>query len=213
MRLTQLYPLVLVAALTSACAAGNGSLPQRPSPAAKRRIQVELSKYEGNLKLSILPEHDQVVSGESLVVKFTLHNDGPENLEPCLAERGAIHFFGLDKRYAEATEIFTVDHPFCKLSLPVAGGKSVSWSRVIIVPSIPSSTAKLRASIYLVDARDCDRYGCYGVSLSADASPITVTNSASSASSEAVMTSGLRPTPAFERTAEAAAQLRRRWPF
>lgn len=189
MRAIYLTQFLLVATLASACAAWNRSLPERPSPAAKRRIQVELSKYEESLKFSILPEHSQVAPGQRLLVMFTLRNDGPEGLKPCLAERGAIHFFGLDKRYVEAVELSIVDHPFCKISLPVASGESVTWSREIVVPSIPSSTAKLIASIYLVYPRDCDRYGCDGISLSADASPITVTNNASSSSSGAVMIS------------------------
>src|SRR5215218_9065438 len=208
MRAIYLSQLLLVTTLASACAAWN-SLPERPSPAAKRRIQVELSKYEESLRLSVSPEHNQVAPGQRLLVMFTLRNDGPEGLKPCLAERGAIHFFGLDKRYVEAAELSIVDHPFCKISLPVASGESISWSREIIVPSIPSSTAKLMASIYLVYPNDCDRYGCDGISLSADASPITVTNNASSSNSEAVGTAapntcgradGNRPIVRFRRS-------------
>jgi len=128
------------------------------------------------LKLSISPERNQVAPGQHLLVIFTLRNDGPEDLKPCLAERRAMHFLGLDERYVESVELSMVDHPFCKTSLPVASGESVSWTREIAVPSLPSSTAKLIASIYLVYPRDCDRYGCDGISLSADASPITVIN-------------------------------------
>ena len=189
MRAIYLSQFLVAAALVSACAAWNRSLPERPSPVAKRRIEVELSKYEESLRLSISPDHNQVAPGQRLLVMFTLHNDGPKGLKPCLAERGAIHFWGLDKRYIEVAELSVVDHPFCKSYLPVASGESVSWSKEIVVPSVPSSTAKLMASIYLVYPRDCDRYGCYGIDLSAEASPITVTNNTSDSDSEAVVIS------------------------
>src|SRR5215210_2422762 len=109
MRAIYLSQLLLVAAVASACTAWNRSLPERPSPAAMRRIQVELSKYEESLKLSISPEHHQVAPGQHLLVVLTLRNDGPEDLKPCLAERGAIHFFGLDERYVEVVELSMVD--------------------------------------------------------------------------------------------------------
>lgn len=176
MRAIYLSRLLLVGALLSSCAAWNRSPPERPSPAAMRRIQAELSKYEESLKLSISPEHDQVAPGQRLLVVLTLRNEGTEDLHPCLASGGTMHFFGLDKRYIEAVESTSVDHPSCEKALPVARGKSVSWSQEILVPSIPSSSAKLMASIHLVYGSDCDRYGCYGIHLSANASPITVTN-------------------------------------
>jgi hypothetical protein len=162
--------VLLVAALASACAT---------HPAVEPRSQTELSKFEENLKLSLSPEQNQVIPGRQLAVKFTLHNSGSEDLEPCLAERGGIQFFGLDQHYLEAAELSVVDHPFCKTPLSVASGESVSWSKEIRVPSLPSSTAKLVASIYLVPTSGCDHLGCDGISLSAEASPITVTSEAS----------------------------------
>jgi len=79
------------------------------------------------------PEENHVRPGQSLGVRFTLRNDGPEDLEPCLSKRESIRFLDVELRYAEAAENSVVDRPLCENPLFIPSGRSVSWSRSIVV--------------------------------------------------------------------------------
>jgi hypothetical protein len=147
---------------------------ERVRLAETSQIQDELAKYKERLKFSISPERVKILSGEMLSVDFTLTNIGSEDLAPCLTSRSAMHFRGLDKHYVAVVEIEATDHLSCEKTLFIPSGRSVSWSTEISVPIMPGSTAELISSIYLVYPQKCERYGCYGVPLSAHASPLTI---------------------------------------
>lgn len=145
---------------------------ERSRPTGMRGVKGDLDKYKASLRLEVLTTQLEIEPGENMTLNLTLTNSGAYNLEPCLSKRGALQFWGLDKPYVKTVEFETDTHPSCELPLHVPRGESVSWTRNFIVPSVPESTAKLVASIYLIDPKTCDAYGCYGILLSAHTSSL-----------------------------------------
>ena len=136
-----------------------------------------IAAYEKDLRLSIRPAANDVNAGSRLQIDFTLENTGNHRLSACRYGDSAVHFWGLEAKYARTRLGPVVDHQYCEVTMSIAPHERVLWSETVEVPSVQAGPSKVMAAVRLVDPTDCDRYGCYDALISATAAePIIVSS-------------------------------------